>query len=150
MSKGKGGRPSGYTATLGKTICDLVARRVPLVEIVEMSGMPCADTVYRWKRTIPEFSEMYARAREHRADARQDRIDEIARKLEAGDLDPNAARVLIDAEKWQMAKEKPRTYGDRIEATHTIDATATLTELRKLISDGRGGKLVGGNDVSKA
>jgi hypothetical protein len=145
MAKGAGGRPSGYTVELGKDICDLVARRVPLCEIVEMSGMPSKDTVYRWKRTIPEFSDLYAHAREHRADARQDRIDEIARKLEAGDLDPNAARVLIDAEKWQMAKEKPRVYGDKIEATHNIDASTTLTELRKLISGGQATKLLGGD-----
>jgi len=93
---------------------------------------------------------MYARAVIDRADARQDRIDEIVRRIETGELRPDAGRVIIDAEKWQMAKEKPRVYGDRIEATHTIDATATLTELRKLISVGRGDKLVGSSDVSKA
>jgi hypothetical protein len=64
----------------------------------------------------------YARAREHRADARADRIDEICDELHRGKLDPNAARVLIDAEKWQAGKEMPKRYGDRVE----VDAKAGL------------------------
>jgi hypothetical protein len=32
----------------------------------------------------------------------------------AGAVDPQAARVIIDAEKWQMAHEQPRIYGDKL------------------------------------
>ena len=102
------------TPEFGQKICDLVAERVPVAEICARAGMPNKDTLYRWKREIPQFSNNYAREREHRADARQDYIDEITRKLVAGSIDAQTARVIIDAEKWQMGKEQPKKYGDRI------------------------------------
>jgi hypothetical protein len=107
------GRASMYSDELGQRICELVAQRVPVAEICAMEGMPSKDTLYRWKRENLAFSDNYARAREERADARQDYIDELAAKVLSGALDPAAARVLIDAEKWQMGKEKPKTYGER-------------------------------------
>jgi hypothetical protein len=109
------GRPTSYTEKLGAEICELVAMRVPLAHICKMPGMPNERTVYRWKRDTEQFCLNYARAREHRADARSDRIDEICEALRAGKLDPNAARVLIDAEKWQAGKEQPRRYGEKLE-----------------------------------
>ena len=110
----KQGRPTLYTEELASRICDLVAERVPVVEICAMDDMPSKDTLYRWKRQNKEFSDQYARAREHRADSRQDNIDEIVSKVLTGDIDPQAARVIIDAEKWQMSKEQPRRYGDKL------------------------------------
>jgi hypothetical protein len=103
-----------YSEELAARICDLVAERVPVVEICAMDGMPSKDTLYRWKRQNKEFSDHYARAREHRADSRQDHIDEIVGKLETGGIDAQVARVIIDAEKWQMGKEQPRRYGDKL------------------------------------
>jgi hypothetical protein len=116
------GRPTMYTKELGAEICELTAMRVPLVRICEMPGMPSERTVYAWKRIHPEFQHEYARAREHRADARADRIDDYIEAVKAGTLDPNAARVMIDAEKWQAGKEQPKRYGDRLE----VDAKAGL------------------------
>src|ERR1700730_17728823 len=107
-------RQTMYSEELASRICDLVAERVPVVEICAMDGMPSKDTLYRWKRQNKEFSDHYARARTHRADSRQDHIDEIVSKLETGGIDPQVARVIIDAEKWQMSKEQPRSYGDKL------------------------------------
>lgn len=109
------GRPSDYTTEIGNRICELVADRVAVFRIVQMEGMPDESTLYRWRRNIPEFRQNYARAREERADARQDRIDFIAEQCGEGALDPQIARVMIDAEKWQMGKEQPKRYGDKVE-----------------------------------
>ena len=87
-----------------------------------MADMPSKDTLYRWKRQNKEFSDQYARAREHRADSRQDYIDELVGKLLTGDIDPQVARVAIDAEKWQMGKEQPRSYGDKLAIGGDADA----------------------------
>ncbi|WP_088347759.1 MULTISPECIES: ubiquitin carboxyl-hydrolase [Rhodomicrobium] len=111
------GRPSGYSAELGQKICDLVAMRIPVWAICEMDGMPSKDTLYRWKREIIEFSDNYVRAREHRADARQDYIDEVLRDAQNGIIDPQVARLIVDTEKWQMGKEKPKSYGDKVALT---------------------------------
>ena len=118
----KQGRPTLYTEELASRICDLVAERVPVVEICAMDDMPSKDTLYRWKRQNKEFSDLYARARAHRADSRQDHIDEIVSKLETGAIDPQVARVIIDAEKWQMSKEQPRSYGEKLAIGGDADA----------------------------
>lgn len=55
------------------------------------------------------------RAREARADARFEQVDEIMRKLEGGEIDHNQARVMLDGVKWQTGKEAPKRYGDRLE-----------------------------------
>lgn len=110
------GRPTSYTKELGAEICELIAMRVPLVRICEMPGMPSERTIYSWKRKHPDFLHEYARAREHRADARADRIDEIAEELRTGKLDAPTARTLFDVERWQAGREKPAVYGDRIDA----------------------------------
>lgn len=103
-----------YNDALAKAICDLVAQRVPVYEICKMDGMPEVGTLYRWKRENQDFCAKYACAREHRADARQDFVDGIVADVKGGSLDPAAARVIIEAERWQMGKEKPKSYGDRV------------------------------------
>jgi hypothetical protein len=108
------GRPSIYSDELADRICEMVARRVSVWRICAMDDMPSEDTLYRWKRTNADFSEKYARAREARADARQDRIDFIAEQCGEGMLDPTIARVMIDAERWQASKEQPKSYGDKV------------------------------------
>lgn len=82
--------------------------------------MPAFSTMAKWMRENPVFSEDYGRARESRADSRADRIDAIAEKLERGEIDSNTARVLVDIEKWQAGKEKPRSYGDKIDVNQTV------------------------------
>lgn len=152
-NKNKRGRPSKYTPELGQKICDMVASRISIWRICAMDDMPSEDTLYRWKRTIPEFSENFARAREHRADARQDRIDFIAEQCGEGAIDPAVARVMIDAEKWQMSKEQPKAYGDRIEveAKHTHEHINRLTdeELERIALGGREGASEAAHDPSK-
>lgn len=76
--------------------------------------MPSKDTIFEWLMDDVEFSDQYARARERRADARSERIDDISAKVEAGELGPNEARVIIDAEKWQAGKENAKRYGDKL------------------------------------
>jgi hypothetical protein len=137
------GRPTIYTAELGAEICELTAMRVPLIRICEIPGMPSERTVYTWKRLHPDFLHEYARAREHRADARSDRIDAICEDLRAGKIDPNTARVLADCEKWQAGREKPAVYGDRVETRVTgagggplqIEAAAAVRALLDALPD---------------
>jgi hypothetical protein len=111
------GRPSKFTLSLGCRICEMIADAIPLARICNSEDMPDQSTVYRWLREHEDFRHEYVRAREARADARMDRIDEITNKVEAGELKPDVARVMIDAIKWQMGKEKPKAYGDKVALT---------------------------------
>ena len=108
-------RPSSYTKELGDEICRRIEDGESLLQICSSDKMPSRDTVRVWLRDdrFPEFSANYARAREESAHASADLIKELARRVAAGDLDANAARVAIDAEKWAAGRRKPKVYGDR-------------------------------------
>ena len=118
-SKPGPGRPTIYSDEISLEVCQRIAMREPLSKICSDPRMPCETTIYNWKFKHPEFMANYARAREHRADARADAIDDYMELLKAGKLDPHAARVLIDAEKWQAGKENAKRYSDIIRAEVT-------------------------------
>lgn len=88
--------------------------------------MPARDTVYRWIWENKEgFSDMYARAREIRADKM---IEEILTISDDGlndtylDKDGNEktdteviarSKLRVDSRKWLASKFAPRQYGER-------------------------------------
>jgi hypothetical protein len=85
----------------------------------------------RWVRDNPEFAASYARAREDMADHDADKIADVAEAVAAGKIDPQAARVAIDAYKWSAGKRRPKRYGEKLEieqtgsvaVTHTLDVS---------------------------
>lgn len=109
-------------AVICKRVCDGIANKLPLRKICEQEGMPTKETIRVWLLDDAEFSAQYARAREARADERAEFIDEITAEVREGKLDPNAARVIIDAEKWQAGKENSKRYGDKL----TVDGDMNL------------------------
>jgi hypothetical protein len=64
-----------------------------------------------------KLSDNYARAREARADARAESIDDLSQRVIAGEIDPQAARVAMDAQKWLTARENPKRYGEKLDVT---------------------------------
>lgn len=122
-------------ASLKRQVCDLIAGGETDRSIESMSGMPSADTIRRWRIDDQVFCGNYARAREARADFRADRIDGYVTKLIAGEIDPNTARVAIDAEKWQAGKEKPKVYGDRLQFDADVTVSMTDDQLNRRIAE---------------
>lgn len=91
-------------------------------------------TLLTWLAADPSKSEMYARAREDRADVLADEIvaisdevevvarmhgEEVVLAVDAAAVSRNKLRV--DARKWAASKLKPRTYGDKIELGGTVN-----------------------------
>ena len=118
--KGRG-RPSAYSPEIADRLCERIAMREPLSKITRDDDMPCEATIYKWRLQIPEFAEKVARAREHRAMARADYMDEVVDDVRIGKLDPQAGRVVLESERWQAGKEMPKVFGDRISADLTTN-----------------------------
>lgn len=114
----KTGRPTEYSLERAAAICDRIALGSNLNQVCGEESFPERSTVYLWLQKHRDFSDMYARARETRADTRADKIDEICQQVQRGELEPQAARVIIDALKWQASKEQPRRYGERQQLEH--------------------------------
>lgn len=117
-----------------QTICDLVARKQTLNQITQLKDMPSYETVRQWMLEDKELAGNYARARELRADARADRIDEITALIINGELDPQAAKVVIDAEKWLAGIEKPKVYGNKVFQEHSGSVNVTTLTDEELIA----------------
>jgi hypothetical protein len=64
-----------------------------------------------------DLAESYARARKHQAESSQSRILECVDRVLDSSLDPNAARVAIDALKWNASRLHPAIYGEKTAIT---------------------------------
>lgn len=104
-------------------------------------GIPYT-TMLTWVNSDPSRSEMYARAREDRADVLADEIvgisdeaevvakmqgQQVVLVLDAAAVSRNKLRV--DARKWAASKLKPRTYGDKLELGGTVNHQNMTDEL---------------------
>ncbi len=123
MSKAKLGRPSSYSDVIAGEILRRIAEGEALATICKSDCMPGYSTVMDWRRTQATFSDDYARARADAADALADGILSLADQVLAGEVNPHAGRVALDAKKWVASKLKPRVYGDR----HVVDHDGGVT-----------------------
>jgi hypothetical protein len=106
-----------FSDELAASICAMLAEGKSLRRVLKEPGMPAMSTVFVWLQNYPSFTEQYARAKEESADALADDIIDLAERVERGEVDPNAARVSLDAKKWSASKLKPKKYGDKVDLT---------------------------------
>lgn len=109
------GRPSDYTPEIAEMICARLADGASLRQICEADEMPNRSTVLRWLSADADFATKYACAREHQADAMDDKILQVADDCTTENA--AAARVKIDAYKWRASKLAPKKYGDKVAVT---------------------------------
>ena len=150
---GVGGRKSSYTEAMGLEICARLSSGESLNVMLKDKALPSRSTVMRWSVEIPEFREMYARARERLLDVYADEIITIAddgttdyviktgrngHEYEAVDQEHiQRSRLRVESRKWLLSKLRPETYGDRITAdvTGSVDHKhdiSTLSEREKM------------------
>lgn len=126
------GRPTAFTPELADRICVKVAEGLGIERVGKLEGFPAAGTIYRWMAKpgaeYDKFRENYARATEARADARFEKLREIAEKTAEGKLDPQAARAAADIEKWCLARERPRKYGEAMTLRGDKDNPLAVTQ----------------------
>lgn len=124
--------PLEFTEEIADRILHGIAEGNSLVSILkEDDELPSYTTVMKWLRQNPEFAANYARAREDQADHDADKIGDIAERVVKGEVDPQAARVAIDAYKWAAGKRKPKVYGEKmmVGGSADMDPIKTTTQL---------------------
>jgi hypothetical protein len=104
------GRPTKFTAETATEICRRLAEGESLKAICKDEAMPAERTVFGWLAADDDFSQQYARARKHWAEAQLEEIIEIA---DDNDLKPEDKRVRIDTRKWAMGKLNGK-YSDKL------------------------------------
>ena len=109
-------RHSDFTQELADEICKRLADGETLTEICQDEHMPDRSTVCNWLRTQENsaFSAQYARARESQGDGVFDDVKRVQKRVESGELAPDAGRVVINALTWRAKVLKPKVYGDGV------------------------------------
>lgn len=118
-----GHRPRVMTVELFKKIC------AELEESIEGLGTICAthgssrSAFNDLRRDNDELTAIYARAKEEQADYFNELQREIAfnrtqdHTAFTGANVVNRDKLILDTLRWQQAKAKPRTYGDKLDLT---------------------------------
>ena len=131
VRKGRPGRPSDYTESIGKKVCELIAGGSSLRDIAALPNMPSKTAVIRWARQHDGFRDQYARARQDQATAKFDQISDLVKDMLDGGIPADIARVAIDACKWQASKLEPKKYGDKLDVEHSGAITVKRTDFSK-------------------
>ena len=112
-------------AQLIDTILDRIASGEALRTICVQLGTT-AQSFLRRVDANPALAEQYARARQACGDMMDSLVQSVADQCVTGEVEPNAARVAIDAYKWRAAHLRPKVYGDRVTQEVTGPAGAPL------------------------
>ena len=110
-------------------ICERLAKGESLRTICgaerDETRLPSQTTVYKWLRTLPDFTQQYALARENQGDSYADRaVDEALTATDAA-----LGRLKMDALKWAAGKLAPKKYGDKLDIEHSGGVTVKASDL---------------------
>lgn len=111
--KAKMGRPSIKTTSLIDEIIKRVISGQSVIDLTNADDMPAQDTIYDWLAKDQIFSERYTQACKLRRERKFYMMEHTARTEE----DVQRARLIIDTVKWQLSKEEPKKYGDKVDLT---------------------------------
>ena len=112
-----------------KQVCQLVSMGYSINDSCAKLGI--SDEFFYSEMACSEVLEgEYLRARENRSHSRFEKTERIISQLEDGIMDPQRAKVIIDANKWMASKEKPKVYGDKqqLEVSGNITLSALIAE----------------------
>jgi hypothetical protein len=84
-----------------------------LSQIGKDPDFPHRDTIHDWLSKDTDFADKYARACEVRRVVRFETMEDTIDNEE----DVARARLKIDVLKWQLSKEEPKKYGDKLDVT---------------------------------
>jgi hypothetical protein len=110
-------RPELLTDQFITDLCDWIADGKSVRSYCRENPEYKPSTIVLWADTFPDFAEQYTRANLLRADSKFDKIDDVIEDMRKQTIDPQMARVEIDAIKWQSGKLQPKKYGEKIDVT---------------------------------
>lgn len=124
-------------------LLDGIAAGLPIMKWTRHCGL-VPDHVRAYRRDRPERDAEYQRAREQSADSFIDEILSIIRKK---GVNPNHARVRVDALKWAAGKRHPKEYGDRAQldlTVKTLDLTQITRDAQTRLAAARAARIIDG------
>lgn len=84
-----------------------------MYRICQLDGMPSTSTVQKWYALYPEFHQACRNARDLCADSELERHNMLIDEVISGELEPDKARVVLQALQWRIAMLDKTRYGDK-------------------------------------
>jgi len=119
IAKRGAGRPSIYSTELAGEILAMYAAGLSVSEICREDGMPDRVTLWRWRNENEEFATAFARAREANAESIEDEMLKIECQVLLGQLEPQAASVVLSSQRWRARVLHPARFGDKVAIDHS-------------------------------
>jgi len=92
-------------------IFDAISSGVALFEYCQVEDIPYNVVQGRMRRSA-ELTARLGRAREARALVHVERMEDIANRVESGELDPKRAQVSLQARQWLSSRMDSKIWGD--------------------------------------
>ena len=131
-------------------IFDTISSGVALFEYCQVEDIPYTTIQGRILKS-PELTAKLSRAREARALVHVERMEDIADRVESGELDPKRASVSLQARQWLSSRMDSKVWGDlqKIEANiKVVDVTEVYLDELKVRMQQRGPKVINPDDES--
>ena len=129
-------------------IFDTISSGVALFEYCQVEDIPYTTIQGRMQRS-PELTAKLSRAREARALVHVERMEDIADRVESGELDPKRASVSLQARQWLSSRMDSKVWGDlqKIEANiKVVDVTEVYLDELKVLMQQREPKVINPED----
>ena len=130
---------------------DAISSGISLMEYCQVEDVPYTVIQGRLRRS-PELTTRLGRAREARALVHAERMEDIANRVESGELDPKRASVSLQARQWLASRMDSKQWGDLQKVQADIKVTDVsqvyLDQLKDLMSK-RDPKIINPEDVDK-
>ena len=99
------------TPEIWDKIFDAISSGVALFEYCQVEDIPYNVVQGRMRRSA-ELTARLGRAREARALVHVERMEDIANRVESGELDPKRAQVSLQARQWLSSRMDSKIWGD--------------------------------------
>ncbi len=137
MAKALGG-PITYGQDVREEVLAGIAEGLTVRAISRLPGMPCYRLIIKWCATDPEFKAAYQDAKTVGYQEIVDRLRRVAKGEEGFSTgDVRRDQLVIELDKWVLAKWEPGTYGDRVAVEHSgsveIQTPMALEQINSLL-----------------
>ena len=132
-------------------IFDTISSGVALFEYCQVEDIPYT-TVQGKMRRSPELTARLGRAREARASVHAGRMEDIANRVESGELDPKRAQVSLQARQWLASRMDSKIWGDlqKVQADIKVaDVTEVYLDQLKDLMQRREPKVINPEDADE-
>lgn len=131
-------RLSEYNYEMCVEICSEVAEGFNIKTVLKSKAeYPTFQTWCNWKREHNELFDLYVKTMQDKSESEMEEIDRVYDMLKNGEIEPSAANVLIQTNKWKAAKFYPKMFGDKTQMEHSgeIKGSGEPTKIMFVDSD---------------